>query len=156
MLLPVCDVVTLMTTIPLSEGLKSDTPFWLSTVKLQLESGCRSVTSTMADERPYCLGTKWTLLPHGMHFLPSPEHFLQWRLYVMSPLPPVSLGGDHSKVTQVSFTVEMGFSGAEGGPEGRQRPIFLSVLIQHTRNPQEMNMSDISLKVPEVFLQTHK
>jgi len=35
----------------------------------------------------------------------------------MSPLPPVSLGGDHSKVTQVSFTVEMGFSGADGGPK---------------------------------------
>lgn len=36
----------------------------------------------------------------------------------MSPRPPVSRGGDHSSVTQVSFTVEIGFSGADGGPEG--------------------------------------
>lgn len=40
---------------------------------------------------------------------------------MMSPLPPVSLGGAHSKVTQVSFTVEMGFSGADEGPERIQR-----------------------------------
>lgn len=39
----------------------------------------------------------------------------------MSPLPPLSRGGDHSRVTQVSLTVEMGFSGPDGGPEGRYR-----------------------------------
>lgn len=46
---------------------------------------------------------------------------------MISPRPPVSLGGDHSKVTQVSFTVEMGFSGADGGPEGRYRHRVISV-----------------------------
>lgn len=47
----------------------------------------------------------------------------------MSPRPPVSLGGDHSKVTQVSFTVVIGFSGADGGPEGSKKHGFVSVYI---------------------------
>ncbi len=33
-----------------------------------------------------------------------------------SPRPPLSLGGLHSKVTEVSFRVEIGFSAADGGP----------------------------------------
>lgn len=47
----------------------------------------------------------------------------------MSPRPPVSRGDDHSKVTQVSFTVVMGFSGADGGPEGGQRSTIVYMLL---------------------------
>lgn len=76
--------------------------------------------NTLGIERPNCLGMKCTLLLQGLHVFPSPAHFLQWTLYVTSPRPPLSLGGLHSSVTAVSFRVEMGFSGADGGP-GREK-----------------------------------
>lgn len=55
-------------------------------------------------------------LLHVSHWPRSHGQCLQTTLYMMSARPPLSSGGPHSSVTEVPFTLEIRFTGVEGGP----------------------------------------
>lgn len=76
----------------------------------------RLVTVSAPCTRLICWGTKRIPLPHASHWPASPAQRLQTTLYTMSARPPLSRGGPHSSVTEVPFTLEIRFTGAEGGP----------------------------------------
>lgn len=76
----------------------------------------RLVTVSAPFTRLICWGTKRIPLPHASHCPASPAQRLQTTLYTMSARPPLSRGGPHSSVTEVPLTLEIRFTGAEGGP----------------------------------------
>lgn len=76
----------------------------------------RLVTVSAPCTRLICWGMKRIPLPHASHWPASPAQRLQTTLYMTSARPPLSRGGPHSSVTEVPFTLEIRFTGAEGGP----------------------------------------
>lgn len=82
----------------------------------------RLVTVRAPCTRLICWGTKRMLLPQAWHGPASPAQRRHRTLYTTSARPPLSRGGPHSRVTEVPFTLEIRFTGAEGGP-GREAGI---------------------------------
>lgn len=83
----------------------------------------RLVTVSAPCTRLICWGTKRVPLPQASHCPTSPPQRRQSTLYVMSLRPPLSSGGPHSSVTEVPFTLETRFTGAEGGP-GKEAEVW--------------------------------
>lgn len=102
------------------KGLLLETPLmaWIS--KVYGVWAHRLLMETRHSVKPSCLGTNSTLSSQREQLRRSALHFLQMMLYVTSSLPPVSLGGCHSRMIDVSFTMEITFRGPDGTPVGRQ------------------------------------
>lgn len=80
----------------------------------------RLATIRLARTRLVCRGTKRGPPPQVSQWPSAQGQRRHTALYVMSLRPPGSRGGAHSRVTDVPFTLEIRFTGAEGGP-GEQR-----------------------------------
>lgn len=76
----------------------------------------RLVTVSAPCTRLICCGTKRMPLPQASHGPAAPAQRRHRTLYTTSARPPLSSGGPHSSVTEVPFTLEIRFTGAEGGP----------------------------------------
>lgn len=120
---PAWFVVMLTETCCGGKGLLLETPLmaWIS--KVYGVWAHRLLMETRHSVKPSCLGTNSTLSSQREQLRRSARHFLQMMLYVTSSLPPVSLGGCHSRMIDVSFTMEMTFRGPDGTPVGRQRKV---------------------------------
>lgn len=109
-------VVMLTAANCLGGELSSDTPLMASISKVQLVCARRSVTVTVVLVSPNCRGRKRTFGLHGSHCFTFHPHFLHMMLKVTSFRPPVSRGQLQSRITEVSFILDITFLGADGGP----------------------------------------